>query len=190
MLKLIVGLGNPGPTYQKTRHNAGAWWLNELAQHYRIQFHLEKKFELELAELKLQHSHCILAKTISYMNVSGAAIARYARFFQINPAEILIAHDDLDLLPGQVRFKVGGGHGGHNGLRDLIQHLGANDFCRLRIGIGHPGNKDKVAGFVLQVPRLEEKLEIEHGLMRVLPLVPDMIQANVNRVMLQLHTAP
>ena len=190
MLKLIVGLGNPGPTYTHTRHNAGSSWVDTLAQQERVNFHLDKKFDLELAELRFDSQHCMLAKTTTYMNLSGAPIARFAKFFQLQPQELLIVHDDLDLPPGQIRLKQGGGHGGHNGLRDIILHLGSNCFYRLRIGIGHPGHKDAVSHFVLQAPKPDEKLELEHARMRALQFTPELLRGEFAKVMNALNQKP
>ncbi len=183
MIKFIVGLKNPGAEYAKTRHNAGAWFIDAFAVEHNLQFKLEKKFHLELAE-----DHTYFAKPITYMNQSGLAVASFAHFYQIQPEEILVVHDELDLAPGVVRLKKGGGHGGHNGLRDIIACLGSSEFYRLRIGIGHPGDKDKVIGFVLQNPGLAEKIEIDQAIDRALDVMPDVLAGEMNQAMKKLHT--
>ena len=189
MLKLIVGIGNPGSQYEQTRHNAGAWFIEALLKHYRLTLRLEKKFALEIAELKSGNHHLILAKTTTYMNESGQAVGACAKFFQTAPSEILIAHDELDLLPGTVRLKIGGGHGGHNGLRSILSHLGSPDFYRLRLGIGHPGDKDQVHDYVLHRPSVNDKISIEHAIDKALALLPEMLDGEFNKVMKTLHTS-
>ncbi len=188
MIKFLVGLKNPGSEYAKTRHNAGAWFIDTLADKYNLNFKLEKKFYLELAELNSDGERIFIAKPIGYMNESGLAVASFARFYQIKPEEILVAHDELDLPPGIARLKKGGGHGGHNGLRDIFARLGSPEFYRLRIGIGHPGNKEKVVGFVLQNPRLEEKIKIDYAIDQAVDITPDVFSGHMDRAMKDLHT--
>lgn len=187
MQKLIVGIGNPGSKYAATRHNAGAWFIDEIVNHYHLQLNFEKKFQLELAELNFENERVIIAKTTCFMNLSGQSIAAYAKFFQIKPQEIIVAHDELDLNPGSTRLKIGGGHGGHNGLRDILAHLGFPDFYRLRIGIGHPGNKDLVESYVLHAPSLDDKIEISRAIDKAVKLFPDMLRQNFAKVMNELH---
>ena len=182
MIKFIVGLKNPGPEYAKTRHNAGAWFVDELAQKYNFQC------KLELAEFNQASERIFVAKPIVYMNESGIAVASFAKFYQIKPDEILIAHDELDFDPGIARLKNGGGNGGHNGLKDTQSRLGSPDFYRLRIGIGHPGHRDKVVGFVLQNPRLEEKIEIDHAILSAIDVMPDVLAGEIARAMQKLNT--
>lgn len=190
MIKFIVGLKNPGSEYAKTRHNAGAWFIDELAHKYSLNFKLEKKFHLEVAELSIGNSRLFIAKPITYMNESGIAIGGFAKFFQIQANEILVAHDELDFAPGIVRLKEGGGHGGHNGLRDIFSRLGSQDFYRLRIGIGHPGDRNKVVGYVLQAPTINEKIEIEHAIDRAIAVMPEIWTNNMPRAIQALNSEP
>ena len=159
-IKLIVGLGNPGPQYETTRHNAGAWLVEELAKQYQATLKPESKFHGLAGRGLIAGQDIRLLIPTTFMNRSGQAIAAVAQFYKVAPEEILVAHDELDLQPGQVRLKQGGGHGGHNGLRDTISQLGNNkNFYRLRIGIGHPGDKKLVTGFVLgKAPASEQNL--------------------------------
>lgn len=188
MLKLIVGIGNPGLQYEQTRHNAGFWFIDALVKQYQLNLRLEKKFALIAADLNSEGQRITIAKTTSFMNHSGQAIGACAKFFQLAPQEILVVHDELDLAPGTVRLKFGGGHGGHNGLRDIISHLnGATDFYRLRIGIGHPGNKDLVHDYVLHRPGNSDQIEIDHGIERALDLLPTLLANDENKFMNELH---
>lgn len=149
-IKLLVGLANPGAEYTRTRHNAGAWVVEELARVHNVTFKSEPKFFGLTARIMVNGVDLRLLIPTTYMNLSGKAVAAMAKFYQIAPEEIMIAHDELDLPPGVAKFKQGGGHGGHNGLKDTISKLGNNkEFYRLRLGIGHPGHKDRVAGYVL-----------------------------------------
>ncbi|WP_152429836.1 aminoacyl-tRNA hydrolase [Vibrio aquimaris] len=159
-IKLLVGLANPGPEYSKTRHNAGAWVVEELARAHNIILKSEPKFFGMTGRLIVHGQDLRLLIPTTFMNLSGKSIAALAKFYQIKPEEIIVAHDELDLPPGIAKLKKGGSHGGHNGLRDTISKLGnCKDFYRLRIGIGHPGHKDKVAGFVLgKAPVKEQEL--------------------------------
>ncbi|MBF8999446.1 MULTISPECIES: aminoacyl-tRNA hydrolase [Vibrio] len=158
-IKLLVGLGNPGPEYTRTRHNAGAWVIEELARITNTPLKNEPKFYGLTARITVNGSDLRLLIPTTFMNLSGKAVSAMAKFYQIAPEEIMIAHDELDLPPGVAKFKKGGGHGGHNGLKDTISKLGNNkEFYRLRIGIGHPGHKDKVAGYVLgKAPAKEQE---------------------------------
>jgi len=159
-IRLIVGLGNPGPDYNRTRHNAGEWFINQLASYSNTSLKTESKFFGRTARINVNGQDVRLLIPDTFMNLSGKAIAAIAKFYQINTNEIMVVHDELDLPPGVAKYKLGGGHGGHNGLRDTISKLG-NDkgFYRLRVGIGHPGHKDKVSGFVLgKAPTSEQQL--------------------------------
>ncbi|WP_022940027.1 aminoacyl-tRNA hydrolase [Psychromonas hadalis] len=159
-IKLLVGLANPGPEYAQTRHNAGQWYLNQLASQENTQLKAEAKFYGLTGRIQFAGNDLRLLVPTTFMNLSGKSVAAMANFYRIKPEEILIAHDELDLPPGVAKFKLGGGHGGHNGLRDIINKLGNNkNFYRLRIGIGHPGDKNRVSGFVLgKAPRAEQDL--------------------------------
>lgn len=158
-IKLLVGLANPGPEYKHTRHNAGAWVVEELARNHNITLKQEAKFFGLTGRIMLNGQDLRLLIPTTFMNLSGKSIAALAKFYQIAPEEIMVAHDELDLPPGVAKFKKGGGHGGHNGLKDTIGKLGNNkDFYRLRIGIGHPGHKDRVSGYVLgKAPEKEQE---------------------------------
>ncbi|HIF9491337.1 TPA: aminoacyl-tRNA hydrolase [Photobacterium damselae] len=159
-IRLLVGLANPGQEYAKTRHNAGAWVVEELAQVHNVTLREDAKYFGLTGRITTNGQDLRLLIPTTFMNLSGKSVAALAKFFQIQPEEILVAHDELDLPPGVAKFKKGGGHGGHNGLRDIISKMGNNkDFYRLRIGIGHPGDKNKVAGFVLgKAPAKEQEL--------------------------------
>lgn len=175
MIKLVVGLGNPGAQYLHTRHNAGAWLVNELAQKLSLVLQLQKKFRAEMAEFSQHSQRIYLVKPLTYMNESGIAVAGIAHFFQIKPEEILIVHDELDFEPGTLRFKQGGGHGGHNGIRHIMACLGSSDFYRLRLGIGHPGHKDRVVGYVLDSPSIHEKERIDAVIAAALETMPQLL---------------
>ncbi|VDY64455.1 Peptidyl-tRNA hydrolase [Shimwellia blattae] len=164
-IKLIVGLANPGAEYAATRHNAGAWYVDLLAGNARAPLKEEPKFYGYTARLTLEGQDVRLLVPTTFMNLSGKAVAAMATFYRINPDEILVAHDELDLPPGVAKFKLGGGHGGHNGLKDIISKLGNNpNFYRLRVGIGHPGDKNKVVGFVLGKPPVSEQKLIDEAI--------------------------
>jgi PTH1 family peptidyl-tRNA hydrolase len=161
-IKLIVGLANPGAEYAATRHNAGAWYVDLLAERFRAPLREEAKFFGYASRINIAGEDVRLLVPTTFMNLSGKAVAAMATFYRINPDEILVAHDELDLPPGVAKFKLGGGHGGHNGLKDIISKLGNNpNFHRLRIGIGHPGDKNKVVGFVLGKPPVSEQKLID-----------------------------
>ena len=188
-IKLIGGLGNPGREYEATRHNAGFWWLDEFARAHQISFKSENKFHA-LAARSVQHGHELhLLKPQTFMNVSGRSVGALVQFYKIEPAQILVVHDELDLPPGSAKLKLGGGHGGHNGLKDIIAHLGSRDFWRLRVGIGHPGDRAEVANFVLNAPRKEEQLLIEGALQRAQDVAPLIIEGKLEAAMLKLHSS-
>lgn len=164
-IKLIAGLGNPGPEYEKTRHNAGVWFVEELAQRHNISLRPEKKYSGLYGKGLIGNELVHLLIPTTFMNRSGQAVAPLANFFKINVEEILIAHDELDMPPGTVKVKQGGGHGGHNGLKDIIARMANNkEFFRLRIGIGHPGHRDKVTGHVLGKAPKAEQNQIEEAI--------------------------
>jgi PTH1 family peptidyl-tRNA hydrolase len=184
-LKLIVGLGNPGAEYARTRHNAGFWFVDELAR--TANWKRESRHQCELAKAKVGAVELWLAKPTTYMNRSGAAVQSLAAFYRITPAEILVVHDEIDLAPGDVRLKQGGGHGGHNGVRDVIATLGA-EFWRLRIGVGHPGSKDQVIDSVLDRPTGAEQRQIEGAMQRAHEVLSKLAAGDGQKAMLQLHT--
>lgn len=157
-IKLIVGLGNPGAKYEGTRHNAGEWLINEIARMYNVSLKEEPKYFGKTAKISTPQGEVRLLVPTTFMNLSGKSVGALANFFRIQPEEILVAHDELDLPAGSVKIKQGGGHGGHNGLKDIVACLGnKNTFYRVRIGIGHPGSKDLVSGYVLGKPSPEDQ---------------------------------
>jgi peptidyl-tRNA hydrolase, PTH1 family len=188
-IKLIVGLGNPGPQYEATRHNAGFWWMDQVCAETGSKLNLEAKFFGHAGKLN-GASEVWLLKPTTFMNVSGRAVGAIAKFYKIAPDEVLVIHDELDLPPGTVKLKKGGGHGGHNGLKDITAQLGTPDFWRLRIGIGHPGDKSQVANFVLHAPTREEQALIEQNIDQSTTLLPLLLQGKFEEAMLKLHTKP
>lgn len=186
-IKLIVGLGNPGKEYAETRHNAGAQLVERIALEYKIPLKSEKKFHGFFAKTELFNQECFLLIPTTFMNLSGQSVLAAAFFYKIPPENILIIHDDLDLPIGTVRLKIGGGHGGHNGLKDIIQKLGSNAFNRLRIGIAHPGEKEKVVDHVLGKITKDEKLKIHEAFNQVLPLLEKIITGDFPAAMQEIH---
>lgn len=187
-IKLIVGLGNPGREYEATRHNAGFWWVDELARNNNTNFRNDSKFHGLVARTALHGHEVHLLKPQTFMNVSGRAVVALALFYKILPDQILVVHDELDLPPGSAKLKLGGGHGGHNGLKDIIAQLGTKDFWRLRIGIGHPGERSEVVNYVLNAPRKEEQVLIEEALQRALDVEAPIIEGKMEAAMLKLHS--
>lgn len=188
-IKLIVGLGNPGPEYAKTRHNAGAWYVEQLARWHNVSLREEPKFFGMTARLQVDGQDIRLLIPDTFMNLSGKAVAALARFYQIEPEAILVAHDELDLPPGIAKFKQGGGHGGHNGLKDIIAKLGNNNnFYRLRLGIGHPGSKELVAGFVLTKAPAKEQELIDAALDESLRATDILFKQDMTKAMNRLHS--
>jgi PTH1 family peptidyl-tRNA hydrolase len=187
-LRLIVGLGNPGREYARTRHNAGWWLLDELANRFRGSWRADAREHTEQARIDLDGSEVWLLKPTSFMNNSGGPTAAVSKFYRIPPAEMLVVHDEIDLPPGIARLKYGGGHGGHNGVRDVIAHLGS-DFWRLRLGVGHPGAKELVIGSVLDRPTAAEHTAIEDAMSRSLDIIPDMLRSGAERAMHKLHSS-
>jgi len=186
-LRLVVGLGNPGREYAATRHNAGFWWVDQLAAELGGRWAAEARFSGQLAKVRGPAGDLWLLKPDTFMNRSGQAVGALARFYRIAPAEVLVVHDELDLPPGSARLKQGGGHGGHNGLKDIDAQFG-RDYWRLRLGIGHPGDRDRVSGFVLDRPSRAEEDGIEQAMRRALDVWPDMAHGDFGKAMLQLHT--
>ena len=176
--KLVVGLGNPGSEYAETRHNAGFWFCERLARELGTAFSKEARFHGLAASARADGVWLLMPQT--FMNRSGQSVAALARFYRIAPAEILVVHDELDIPPGQLRLKFGGGLGGHNGLKDITAHLGTQDFWRLRVGIGHPGDRNEVVNFVLKPPRREESALIDASLDRALLAWPLLARADWN----------
>ena len=186
-LRIIVGLGNPGPEHQVTRHNVGFWFVDLLARRHGAEFRDYRKYSGETARVIIEGQELILLKPTTYMNRSGLSVRQISDFYKIVPDDILVAHDELDLPAGSVRLKHGGGHGGHNGLRDTIAHVGEN-FWRLRLGIGHPGNKADVIDYVLtRAPRVEEDVILE-AVNTAADSVPLILEQGAERAMTKLHS--
>ena len=187
-LRLIVGLGNPGPQYVDTRHNAGFWWVDELARRHGGQLRMEAKFNAETCRIPVAGHDVWLLKPMTYMNHSGQSLIRFLGFYKILPNAILVAHDELDLPPGVVRVKRGGGHGGHKGLRDVMRHLGGGDFLRLRLGIGHPGDSRDVVGYVLRRAPREEQQRLDEALQEAASAFPWLVEGRLQKAMHVLHS--
>jgi len=183
-----VGLGNPGPEHLMTRHNAGFWFADVLAARYSLSFHAESRFKSEVCRLSADDHDCYICKPMTYMNRSGQAVQAMAGFYKIELNEILIVHDEIDLDPGVIRFKQGGGHGGHNGLRDIIEKTGSNEFNRMRIGVGHPGNSNEVINFVLNRPTAEDEELIIQSIADVMEMIPQILSGEFQKVMHKLHS--
>ncbi len=187
-IKLIVGLGNPGREYEATRHNAGFWWVDELVRAHNVSFKADSKFHGLVARATLHGHEVHLLKPQTFMNVSGRSVGAVAQFYKIVPEQILVVHDELDLPPGSAKLKLGGGHGGHNGLKDIIAHLGTKDFWRLRVGVGHPGERTEVVNYVLNAPRKEEQVLIDEAMQRAQDVAPLIIEGKMEAAMLKLHS--
>jgi len=189
MIKLFVGLGNPGPEYEATRHNAGFWWVDALARELKTGLSMDKGYHGLMARTTV-HGHTVwLLQPQTFMNLSGKSVASLARFFKIAPNEILVAHDELDIAPGQVKLKFGGSHAGHNGLRDIHAQLGSGDYWRLRLGVGHPGNKDDVVNWVLKKPSLDHRIAIDQCIDRSLKALPAFLAGDMEKATLLVHTS-
>lgn len=190
MIRLFVGLGNPGPEYEDTRHNAGFWWIDALARQWGASLQMDRGYHGFVARVNHPQGPAWLLQPQTYMNLSGKSVAALARFFKIAPHEILVVHDELDLLPGQMKMKQGGGAAGHNGLKDIQAQLGSPDFWRLRLGIGHPGDRAEVAAYVLRKPPASERELIDKCLDGSLPAVRYMLEGDMAAATTQLHTKP
>ncbi len=190
MIKLLVGLGNPGPEYADTRHNAGFWWIDALADKLRVPLAADKAWHGLAARTTVQGQTVWLLKPQTFMNLSGRSVGALARFFKIASHEILVAHDELDIVPGQMRLKRGGSHAGHNGLRDIHDQLGSDDYWRLRLGIGHPGVKSEVVNWVLKKPIAEHRQAIDACIERSLQALPFLLNDEVAKATMLLHTRP
>lgn len=184
-IKLIIGLGNPGDKYTKTRHNAGFWLLDNLSNDFRY----DKKFNAEVAEWFVGGQKVYLLKPLTFMNLSGDAVQKALHFYKISPDTMLVAHDELDFSAGKCKLKKGGGHGGHNGLRDIITKTGNSNFLRLRIGIDHPGDARQVANYVLKPPSASDRQAIDNSLMDAKRAIDILIKDGVEAAMLKLHSS-
>jgi PTH1 family peptidyl-tRNA hydrolase len=188
-LTMIAGLGNPGEKHERTLHNAGFWFVDALARQLGGRFRHEKKFDAEVCKVTLSGRDVWLAKPQSYMNLSGQPVRGMLDYYRLDVNDLLVAHDEIDLPPGTVRLKKGGGHGGHNGLRDIIRHCGAN-FMRLRLGVGHPGDKSRVTGYVLKRASSDVEAAIEKNIDEAIAVMPTLMNEGLNAAMKQLHTKP
>lgn len=189
-MRLVVGLGNPGPEYAATRHNAGAWFVERLAEKTGIGLRTESRFQGNVGRIGVEGKDCWLLLPLTYMNASGRSVSALARFYKIDPEQILVVHDELDLPPGIPRLKRGSGVAGHNGLKDIGAHLGTRDFWRLRLGIGHPGERAAVVDYVLHAPRREEQTLIDDSIDKGLAVWPLIARGDLDAAMLRLHTKP
>lgn len=188
VIQLIVGLGNPGPEYAQTRHNAGAWLVETLASQSKQTLRSETKFSALCGKIALENNDCHLLIPTTYMNHSGQAVQTFAKYFHIEPENILVVHDELDLPVGASRFKQGGGDGGHNGLRDISSRLNTKDYWRLRIGIGHPGHRDHVHDYVLSKPSKADSQLIFTAIDNALTVLPQFVKGDMQKAIQQLHT--
>ena len=186
-IRIIAGLGNPEDRYERTLHNAGFWFADALARKFGGHFRFEKKFDADICRVKIHGEDVWLVKPQSYMNHSGTPVRGLLDYYRLGLGELLVAHDEIDLPPGTVRIKDGGGHGGHNGLRDIIRHCGA-DFLRLRLGVGHPGEKDKVTSYVLKPGSAEVEAAIERNIDEAVAVLPELVDGDINAAMKKLHT--
>ncbi len=186
-IRIIAGLGNPEDKYERTLHNAGFWFVDALARKCGGSFRYEKKFDADYCRVNLHGEDVWLMKPQSYMNQSGQPVRGMLDYYRLRPSELLVAHDEIDLPPGTVRLKQGGGHGGHNGLRDIIRHCGP-EFLRLRLGVGHPGEKHKVTNYVLKKGSADIETAVERNIDEAIDVMPELVDGNVNSAMKKLHT--
>ena len=186
-LSIIAGLGNPEDKYERTLHNEGFWFVDAVARKHGGHFRYEKKFDAEICKVSIGGSDVWLVKPQSYMNHSGQPVRGVLDYYRLNPRHMLVAHDEIDLPPDTIRFKQGGGHGGHNGIRDVMAHCG-KDFMRLRIGVGHPGEKDKVTGYVLKRGSSDVETAVEKNIDAALDVIPLLMDDGLNAAMKKLHT--
>ena len=186
-LSIIAGLGNPGDKYERTLHNAGFWFVDAIVRKYGGEFRYEKKFDAEICRTRIRGDDTWLVKPQGWMNHSGPPIRGVLDYYRLDVRELLVAHDEIDLPPDTVRLKKGGGHGGHNGIRDVMRHCGP-DFLRLRIGVGHPGEKDKVTGYVLKPGASDVEAAVERNIDAAVAVLPTLLEDGVNAAMKALHT--
>ena len=190
MIRLLVGLGNPGPEYEATRHNAGFWFIDEVARKLGAALTPERSYFGRVARVNRPDGPVWLLQPMTFMNLSGKSVAALARFFKIAPHEILVAHDELDLMPGQAKMKLGGSHAGHNGLKDIHAQLGSPEYWRLRLGIGHPGVKAEVIDYVLRKPPLAEREAIDKITEQAVKTLDLILTGDMERAMMKLHAKP
>ena len=189
MIKLFVGLGNPGPDYDATRHNAGFWWVDVLAHDLRAPMSMDKGHQGLMARCAVEGQTIWLLKPQTFMNNSGRSVASLARFYKIKPDEVLVGYDELDIAPGEAKLKFGGSRGTHNGLRDIFDQLGSGDFWRLRMGIGHPGVKSEVIHWVLKKPSLDHRIAIDQGIDRARKALPHLVAGDMDKATALIHTS-
>jgi PTH1 family peptidyl-tRNA hydrolase len=189
MIKLFVGLGNPGAEYEDTRHNAGFWWIDALARELNVNLVPDKSYFAKVARTQVKGQTIWLLEPQTFMNLSGKSVGALAKFFKIAPEEILVVHDELDVVPGQAKLKFGGSHAGHNGLRDIHAQLGTGDYWRLRLGIGHPGVKAEVANWVLKKPMAEQRDLIHESISRSVKAADLLMAGDMEKAMVQIHTS-
>ena len=189
MIKLFVGLGNPGPEYEFTRHNAGFWWIDAVAEALKIQLVMNKAYHGLIGRASIQGQAVWLLEPQTFMNSSGKSVAALARFFKIAPQEILVAHDELDMAPGEAKLKLGGSHAGHNGLRDIHAQLGTPEYWRFKLGVGHPGIKSEVIHWVLKKPSLDHRIAIDQSIARALTALPQMIAGEMEKATMLVNTS-
>ena len=189
MIKLLVGLGNPGTEYEATRHNAGFWWIDAVARDLKVTLQADRAYHGLVARTSVNGDNVWLLEPQTFMNVSGKSVAALARFFKIQPQEILVVHDELDIPPGEAKLKLGGSHAGHNGLRDIHAQLGTDQYWRLRVGIGHPGVKSEVANWVLKKPAPDQRSAIEQCITRTTLALPHLLSGDMVKATQMIHTA-
>ena len=189
MISMMVGLGNPGPEYEQTRHNAGFWWADAVARQIKANWVIDKNHQALVARTAVNGQTLWLLKPQTFMNLSGRSVAGLARFYKIEPAAILVAHDELDIAAGEARLKFGGGHAGHNGLRDIHAQLGSGDYWRLRLGIGRPGERADVLNWVLKKPPLEQRIAVEQAVERGLTALPALLAGDTAQATMLVHTS-
>lgn len=189
MIKLLVGLGNPGTEYEATRHNAGFWWIDTVARDLKVSLQPDRAYHGLVARTSVKGENVWLLEPQTYMNLSGKSVGALARFFKIQPQEILVVHDELDIMPGEAKLKLGGSHAGHNGLRDIHAQLGTDQYWRLRIGIGHPGVKSEVANWVLKKPTPDQRTAIEDCITRTSLALPHLLAGDIVKATQMIHTA-
>ena len=189
MIRLFVGLGNPGTEYEATRHNVGFWWVDELARELKANLSFDRSYHGLVARTNVHSQTVWLLEPQTFMNLSGKSVAALARFYKIAPEEILVVHDELDIAPGQAKLKLGGSHAGHNGLRDIHAQLGTGGYWRLRLGIGHPGDKAEVVSWVLKTPAPDQRPAVEECIARTLKATPAILAGEMEKATLLVHTS-
>jgi len=189
MIKLFVGLGNPGPEYEAPCHNAGFWWIDALARQLKVSMAMDRSYYGLVARTVINGQTVWLLEPQTFMNLSGKSVAALARFFKIAPQEMLVVHDELDIAPGEAKLKLGGSHAGHNGLRDIHAQMGTDDYWRLRIGVGHPGVKSEVVNWVLKKPMLDHRIAIDQCIDRTLKALPHLMAGDMDKATMLIHTS-